>query len=90
MSTKKSPSTPEKSAGCCDWKKCVDDLGKMTREEPAKAVGIAFATGILFTILPVGRLVGGLVRLALALVPPGLLVLGGIKVWEEIEKRADK
>ena len=94
MSKKETPSKVEKPSACCDWKMRVDDLtaraGKMTREEPAKAVGIAFFTGLLFTIFPIGRVLGGLVRLALALVPPGLLVLGGIKLWEEIEKRADK
>jgi hypothetical protein len=62
----------------------------MAREEPAKALGIAFLTGLICTVLPVGRLVAGLVRLAFALLPPALLVLGGIKAWEEIEKRADK
>ena len=62
----------------------------MAREEPAKAVGLAFATGLIFTIFPVGRVLGGLVRLAFALVPPGLLMLGGIKLWEEIEKRSGK
>jgi hypothetical protein len=94
MSKKEPPPKSEKSAGCCDWKTRVDDLtaraSKMAREEPAKAVGIAFATGIVFTILPVGRVIGGLVRLAFALVPPGLLMLGGIKLWEEIEKRSGK
>ena len=96
MSTKESPakSKAEKSGGCCHWKTRVDDLtasaSKMTRDEPAKAVGLAFAAGLLFTIFPVGRVLGGLVRLALALVPPGLFVLGGIKLWEELEKRADK
>lgn len=94
MSTKEFPSKDDKSGGCCDWKKRVDDLKTratdMTRKEPAKAMGLAFVTGLLFTILPIGRLVGGLVRLALALIPPGLFVLGGIKLWEEVEKRADK
>ena len=94
MSKKESPSKTEKSGGCCDWKTRVDDLtasaSKMAREEPAKAVGLAFGAGLIFTILPVGRVIGGLVRLALALVPPGLFVLGGIKLWEEIEKRTDK
>ena len=72
----------------------MDDLKTratdLSRKEPAKAIGLAFAAGLLCTILPIGRLVGGLVRLALALVPPGLFILGGIKLWEEVEKRADK
>jgi len=94
MNEKQTTPKAERSGGCCDWNKRVDELtanvSKMAREEPAKALGFAFVTGLLCTVLPVGRLLGGLVRLALALVPPALLVLGGIKVWEEIEKRADK
>jgi hypothetical protein len=91
------PKTSPKSASaepCCDWKQRVDDLAasatKMARDEPGKALGYAFVTGLLCTVLPVGRLLGGIVRLALALVPPALLVLGGMKAWEEIEKRTDK
>jgi hypothetical protein len=83
--------TPE---ACCDWKTRVDDLAaratRMAREEPGKALGFAFVTGLLCTVLPVGRVLGGLIRLAFALVPPALLVLGGMKAWEEIEKRTDK
>lgn len=93
------PETPpqaeqEKSGGCCDWKTRVDELTgsvtQMAREEPAKALGVAFITGLLFTVLPVGRILGGLIRLVGALIPPALLVLGGWKLWEEVEKRADK
>jgi hypothetical protein len=58
-----------------------------TREEPLKAVGIAFAAGLLMTLLPIGPIVGGLVRLALALIRPALLVLGAIKVYEEFDRR---
>lgn len=94
MNEPQNPSPAERSGGCCDWKKRLDEIAanatKVAREEPAKALGFAFVTGLICTVLPVGRLVGGLVRLALALVPPTLLVLGGIKAWEEIEKRADK
>jgi hypothetical protein len=90
---KTSPKT-ESAAPCCDWKKRVDDLAasatKLAREEPGKALGFAFLTGLICTVLPVGRLLGGIIRLAFALVPPALLVLGGMKAWEEIEKRTDK
>lgn len=63
---------------------------KLAREEPGKALGLAFVTGLICTVLPVGRLLGGVIRLAFALVPPALLVLGGIKAWEEVEKRTGK
>ncbi len=94
MNEPQTPPPAETSGGCCDWKNRVDAIAtnasKVAREEPAKALGFAFVAGLLCTVLPVGRLVAGLVRLAFALVPPALLVLGGIKAWEELEKRADK
>jgi len=79
-----------RSAGCCDWKKTVEDLSvsteKFVREDPAKAVGLALFGGVLLTVLPVGRLLGALVRLVLVLVRPLLLVLGAVKLYEEYQK----
>ena len=79
-----------RSAGCCDWRKTVDDLSatteKLVREDPAKAIGLALFGGVLLTVLPVGRLLGALVRLVLALARPLLLVLGAVKLYEEYQK----
>jgi len=78
------------SVGCCDWRKTVGDLSsnteKFVREDPAKALGIALFGGVLLTVLPVGRLLGALVRLVLALARPLLLVLGAVKLYEEYQK----
>jgi hypothetical protein len=86
-----SPET-ETAAGCCgDWKKNIEDLGAraqdFARKEPARAVGVAFLAGLMLTVLPVGRLVAVLVRLAFTLIRPVLLILGAVKLCEEIEKR---
>ena len=79
-----------RSAGCCNWRKTVDDLSssteKFVREDPAKAIGLALFGGVLLTVLPVGRLLSALVRLAFALVRPLLLVLGAVKLYEECQK----
>lgn len=86
--TNEKPQTDE----CCgDWRKTVDDVTAHTeqfvREDPAKAVGIALFAGVLLTVLPVGRLIGGLIRLALCLARPLLLVLGAVKLYEEFQKK---
>ena len=79
------------SGNCCDWRKTVEGLETHAqdyiRTEPAKAVGIAFIAGIILTILPVGRLVGALVRLSFVLIRPLLLILGAVKLCEELQKR---
>ena len=89
----KSPSTgAESHSGCCekpmrDWYVAAE---KCAREEPMKCTAIAFLAGFVFTILPVGQIIGGLVRLILGLVRPGLVILGAMKVFEEIEKRRQR
>ena len=67
-----------------EWRACAE---KSVREEPVKTAGLAFAAGIALTILPVGRVLGGLVRLALALVHPALLIFGVVKIVEEFDKQ---
>jgi hypothetical protein len=57
------------------------------REEPTRAVGAAFVVGIVLTLLPIGSIIAGLLRLAFALIRPALIVLGATKVYEEIQKR---
>jgi hypothetical protein len=57
------------------------------REEPVKSVGIALAAGVFLTIFPVFSIVFGVLRLALSLLRPALLVLGGIKLFEEYQRR---
>jgi hypothetical protein len=86
------PQEPTGESGtCCDWRKSVEDFEShaqdYVRTEPAKAVGIAFIAGILLTILPIGRLVAALVRLSFVLIRPVLLILGAVKLCEEVQKR---
>lgn len=85
------PTEAETQPGCCEgtlreWSAVAE---KCTREEPVKCAAIAFLAGFLFTILPVGQIVGGVVRLLLNLIRPALVLLGAMKVFEEIEKRRD-
>ena len=89
--SRKTPET-EATAGCCgDWKKTAEDLGaraqEFARKEPAQAVGVAFLAGLVLTVLPVGRLLAVLLRLAFTLIRPVLLILGAVKLCEEFEKR---
>jgi hypothetical protein len=81
----------EQTGSCCDWRKTVEDFETRAqdyvRTEPVKAVGAAFIAGVILTILPVGRVIAVLVRLALMLVRPLLLVLGAVKLCEELDKR---
>ncbi len=60
------------------------------RDEPTKAVGLAVLAGIVLTIFPVFSIITGILRLILTLARPALLILGGMKLYEEIDKRCCK
>ena len=92
MSSVEEPKSPktgaEQQTGCCgDWYATAE---KCAREEPTKCTAIAFLAGFVFTILPVGQVLGALVRLVFSLIRPALVILGAMKVFEEIEKRRDR
>jgi hypothetical protein len=76
-------------ASCCDgmlgevWAAAED----CARREPLKCSAAAFFAGLLFAVLPVGTIVAALVRIGFALMRPLLLILGAMKVIEEVEKR---
>ena len=85
---------PETSSKCCagfqdrvrEWTACAE---KAVRDEPMKAAGCAFVAGLVVAVFPVGRIVASIVRLALALMRPALLVLGFVKIFEEIDRRRE-
>ena len=84
----------EPSTQCCaglrdrfrEWSACAE---KTIREEPVKAAGYAFAAGLIVAVFPIGRICASLVRLSLALVRPALLVLGFVKLFDEIDRRRE-
>lgn len=54
------------------------------RRSPLLAVACAATGGYLLQVLPVSRLVGGVVRLGLALLKPALLIYGTARVVEYV------
>ncbi len=83
---------PESPSECCSgikhrlasWTVCAE---KAAREEPVKTAAYTFVAGLILAVFPIGRLAGALVRLFLALVRPALLVLGLVKIFDELERR---
>jgi RsiW-degrading membrane proteinase PrsW (M82 family) len=88
------PSATEESKqsnACCESQ--LQDLiayaDRCAKKEPLKTSLIAFLIGLVLTILPIGQIVGALARLLLSLLRPALVVLGAMKIFEEIEKRRE-
>ena len=59
-----------------------NDLEAQIRHDPMRAVVLAFAGGFLLCLLPLGRLLGVLIRVSLLLLKPALLILGLVKLLE--------
>lgn len=65
----------------------VERTATSVQKRPVNSVVWAFFIGILLSIFPVGRIVGAALSLVLALVRPVLLLLGLVKLCEEVEQR---
>jgi hypothetical protein len=59
-----------------------NDLEAQIRREPMRAVILAFAGGFFLCLLPLGKLLGVLIRISLLLLKPALLIIGLVKVLE--------
>jgi hypothetical protein len=59
-----------------------NDLEEQVRRQPMRAVVLAFAGGFFLCLLPLGRLLGVLIRMTLLLLKPALLILGVFKLLE--------
>ena len=59
-----------------------NELEELVRREPKQAVALAFAGGFFLCLLPLGRLLGTLVRVLFLLFKPALLILGVVKLIE--------
>jgi hypothetical protein len=87
-------SAPEDSTSQQQLQKPIGDFVQKTAEEvrrqPVKSLVWAFFVGIFLTIFPVGRLLRLVAGIVLALLRPVLLLLGAVKLCEEIEMRRKK
>jgi hypothetical protein len=84
-------SEPTEPASQPELRKPIGELVQKTadgvRKEPVKSLVWAFFVGIFLTILPVGRLLRIFLGIAFALIRPVLVLLGAVKLCEEIETR---
>ncbi len=67
-------------------KDSVDEVLTQTedyvRKNPGQALVYAFAVGYVFNRLPVGRLIGGLLKLSVSALRPAVLVYGASKLYQ--------
>jgi thiosulfate reductase cytochrome b subunit len=56
------------------------------RENPAQSLFYAFVVGLILNRLPIGRILGGVFRLALFALKPAILIYGATKIYQAVEK----
>ncbi len=86
-SSVESPEVPLKKSEAAAVRNLLAETKAMIRKNPTRALAIAAGAGFVLQSAPVGRLVGGLLRVSFALLQPALMVVGGVKVWEKLQRR---
>jgi hypothetical protein len=60
----------------------LEQTEEFVRENPTRSLMYALAIGVVLNRLPMGRILGGLGRLALVAVKPAILIYGASKLYE--------
>ena len=59
----------------------VNETGEYVREKPTQSLFYAFAAGYVLNRLPMGRVLGGILRLLFLALKPAILVWGAAKLY---------
>ena len=64
------------------FEQIMDQTESYVRDNPTRAVAYAVVAGLVLDRLPVGRIFGGVTRLALMAIKPALLIYGATKLYQ--------
>jgi len=65
----------------------VSETGEYVREKPTQSLLCAFAAGYVLTRLPLGRLLGGFLRVLMFALKPAVLIYGAAKLYQAAQER---
>jgi ElaB/YqjD/DUF883 family membrane-anchored ribosome-binding protein len=65
----------------------VNETGDYVRHRPAQSLVWAFVAGFLLNRLPIGRVVGGLIRLLMFALKPAIFVYGIAKLYQRAQEQ---
>ena len=68
------------------FEQVLEQTEDYVRENPAQSVLYALAAGFVIHRLPIGRIVGGVMRLALVAFKPAMLVYGATKLYQAAQR----
>ena len=67
----------------------LEQTEEYVRENPARSIAYALAAGFILNRLPIGRIVGGFMRLTLIAIKPAILAYGATKVYQAVQGDQD-
>lgn len=70
--------------------RCVTEITSYAQRSPEKALVSALVGGYLLRMLPLTRILGGVIRLGLMLLKPAAFIYGAVKVGQKIQGVADR
>ena len=64
------------------FEQILEQTEEYVRENPARSIGYALLAGFILNRLPIGRILGGFVRLLLVAFKPAILAYGATKLYQ--------
>jgi hypothetical protein len=65
----------------------VNETGEYVREKPTQSLLYAFAAGYILNRLPLGRVLGGFLRVLMFALKPAVLIYGAAKLYQAAQQR---
>ncbi|MEA3209231.1 MAG: hypothetical protein QOE70_2288 [Chthoniobacter sp.] len=67
---------------------CYVDCEASVRQSPSTSLFVAVAVGYVLRSLPIGALLGGLIRVLVSMVRPAVLLFSAAKLYELLQRQA--
>jgi hypothetical protein len=64
------------------FEQILEEAEGYVRENPARSIAYAFVAGFILNRLPIGRILGGFVRLLMIAFKPAVLAYGATKLYQ--------
>jgi hypothetical protein len=71
------------------FEQVLEQTEDYVRENPARSVAYAVLAGFILNRLPVGRILGGLIRLVMIAFKPAILAYGATKLYQAAQSDAE-
>ena len=67
------------------FEQVLEQTEEYVRENPARSIAYALIAGFILNRLPIGRILGGFVRLLMIAFKPAILAYGATKLYQAVQ-----